>query len=86
MFKITSVDNELVDLTVKEFDLLLYMLERIDMVIPRDELIKKFWGNNVLNSRSIDMHILALRTKVFSKTKLCINTILKIGYKLTYKE
>jgi DNA-binding response OmpR family regulator len=56
------------------------------MVITREELIKKFWGNNVSNSRSIDMHILALRTKVFSKTKLTINTILKIGYKLTYKE
>ena len=81
-----KVDSELVDLTVKEFDLLLYLLERIDMVITREELIKKFWGNNVSNSRSIDMHILALRTKVFSKTKLCINTILKIGYKLTYKE
>lgn len=81
-----KVDNSFVDLTVKEFDLLIYLLERVDMVVTREELIKKFWGNNVLNSRSIDMHILALRTKVFSKTKLCINTILKIGYKLTYKE
>lgn len=81
-----KVDNEFVDLTIKEFDLLLYLLERIDMVITRDELIKKFWGNNVLNSRSIDMHIMALRGKVFSKTKLNIKTILKIGYKLTYEE
>lgn len=81
-----KVDNSFVDLTVKEFDLLIYLLERVDMVVTREELIKKFWGNNVLNSRSIDMHILALRTKVFYKTNLSINTILKVGYKLTYKE
>jgi DNA-binding response OmpR family regulator len=56
------------------------------MVVTKEELVKKFWSNNLVNSRSIDMHIMALRGKVFSKTKLEIHTILKVGYKLCYRE
>ena len=81
-----KVDDVLIELTHKEYDLLLYFVERINMVIAKDELMKKFWGHNDLNSRSIDMHIMALRTKVFSKTKLEIITILKTGYQLKIKE
>jgi DNA-binding response OmpR family regulator len=44
-----------------------------------------FWNNSASNSRSIDMHIMSIRQKVFSKTALEITTILKVGYKLTKK-
>ena len=52
------------------------------MVVTKDELIKKFWSSNKEESRSIDMHIKALRQKVFHNTKLEIITLLKVGYKL----
>ena len=65
-----------VTLTKKEFDLLLYLFERVGFVITKEELLKKFWNNSLENSRSIDMHIKALRQKVFSKTKIQIITIL----------
>mgnify|MGYP003297843308 CR=1 FL=1 len=84
--RIVKIDNNLVELTNKEFDLLLYLIERVDKIVTKEELVKMFWENNVSNSRSMDMHIMALRTKVFSKTKLEIQTILKIGYKLKSKE
>ena len=84
--RVVKVDGESIDLTHKEFELLLYLIERIDMVVTKEELIKKFWENSVSNSRTIDMHIMALRNKVFLKTELKILTILKVGYKLTYKE
>ena len=77
------IENENIVLTKKEFDLLLYLLERINMVVTKEEIIKKFWNGSTENSRSIDMHIKALRQKVFSKTKIQIITILKVGYKLT---
>lgn len=76
------VSNEEIILTRKEFDLLLFLFERINMVVTKDELIKKFWSSNKEESRSIDMHIKALRQKVFHNTKLEIITLLKVGYKL----
>ena len=77
-----KIENEDVILTKKEFDLLLYLLERINMVVTKEEIVKKFWNNSIENSRSIDMHIKALRQKVFSKTNLELITLLKVGYKL----
>ena len=74
-----------VTLTKKEFDLLLYLFERVGFVITKEELLKKFWNNSLENSRSIDMHMKALRQKVFSKTNLQLITLLKVGYKLEKK-
>ena len=74
-----------VTLTKKEFDLLLYLFERVGFVITKEELLKKFWNNSLENSRSIDMHMKALRQKVFSKTSLQLITLLKVGYKLEKK-
>lgn len=77
------VNKELIPLTRKEFDLLLYLIERIDIVVTKEELINKFWSESQEHSRSMDMHIKALRQKVFSYTNLEISTILKVGYKLS---
>jgi two-component system alkaline phosphatase synthesis response regulator PhoP len=80
--KVKINDSDII-LTKKEFDLLLYLFERINTIITKEELIKEFWSVTSENSRSIDMHINALRKKVFSKTRLEIHTILKVGYKLS---
>ena len=53
--------------------------------IIKEELLKKFWNNSLENSRSIDMHMKALRQKVFSRTSLQLITLLKVGYKLEKK-
>lgn len=76
------ISDELITLTRKEFDLLLYLFERFDTIVAKEDLIHKFWEGSTENSRSIDMHIKALRQKVFSNTDLQIITILKVGYKL----
>ena len=69
----------------KEFDLLLFFFEHINMVVTKEELIKKFWTLGAENSRSIDMHVKALRQKIFHQTKLELITLLKVGYKLIEK-
>lgn len=84
--RMIKINDEVVDLTYKEFELLLYLLERSNMIVTREELIKKFWNDSTTNSRSMDMHIMALRHKVFSRVDLEIHTLLKVGYKLTFKE
>jgi DNA-binding response OmpR family regulator len=82
--KKTVLKNDtLLNLTPKEFDLMLYLIERIDKIVTREELLKLFWNSSMSNSRSIDMHIKAIRQKIFSKTNLEIITLLKVGYKLT---
>ena len=81
--RIISVDKENIVVTPKEFDLMLYLIERIDKIVTREELLKLFWNSSMSNSRSIDMHIKAIRQKIFSKTNLEIVTLLKVGYKLT---
>ena len=83
MNRMIFVDKEQIDVTPKEFDLLLFLINRIDKVVTREELLHMFWNGSVSNSRSIDMHIKAIRQKVFSKTSLEIITLLKVGYKLT---
>lgn len=84
--RIIKINGQVVDLAFKEFELLLYLLERFNMIVTREELINKFWIDSTSNSRSMDMHIMALRHKIFSKTNLEIHTLLKVGYKLTFKE
>ena len=81
-----KIENEEIVLTKKEFDLLLYLLERVNMVVTKEEILKRFWNNSMENSRSIDMHIKALRQKVFSKTNLELCTLLKVGYKLKERQ
>jgi len=80
-----EIEGEIIELTLKELNLLIYLIERINMIVTREELVNNFWHDNVSNSRSIDMHINALRKKVFSKTKLELVTVLKVGYKLKEK-
>ena len=80
-----KVNKSFVNLTYKEFDLLLYLIERFDKIVTKEELVKRFWSQNLANSRSIDMHIMALRGKIFINTKLEIHTLLKVGYKLCYR-
>lgn len=79
------IEGEETVLTKKEFELLLYLFERVGFVITKEELLKKFWNNSLENSRSIDMHMKALRQKVFSRTNLQLITLLKVGYKLEKK-
>ena len=79
------VSKEEIILTRKEFDLLLFFFEHINMVVTKEELLKKFWTLGAENSRSIDMHVKALRQKIFHQTKLELITLLKVGYKLIEK-
>lgn len=84
--RILILNNQNIILTKKEFELLLYLIQRIDVVVTKEELISKFWKDSVEHSRSIDMHIKSLRHKVFDYTTLEITTILKVGFKLTKRQ
>jgi DNA-binding response OmpR family regulator len=54
-----------INLTLKEFDLLLFFLKKKGKVISRSELLEKVWGASQLNTdRTIDIHVCRLRKKI----------------------
>lgn len=84
--RLVKIDGNNVILTRKEYDLLLYLIERVDLIVKKEDLINSFWSDSQEHSRTIDMHIKALRQKVFMHTNLDLQTVLKVGYKLGKKQ
>lgn len=78
--------GEMVELTPKEFDLLVALLERRGAVISRQELLKEVWGygNADVNTRTVDVHLSELRRKLEEDpgNPRYILTVRKAGYRL----
>lgn len=78
-----TVDNQLVDLRTKEFDLLLTLIENKGIVLSREKLLEMVWGFDFLGeTRTVDVHIAHLRHKLRG-SQAAIETVWSVGYKLT---
>ena len=76
-------DNQLVDLTYKEFELLKILFEHKGKVLTRDYLLDKIWGYDYIGeTRTVDVHIRHLRKKLNDDENIIIETIRGVGYKL----
>lgn len=76
------VDNEEVVLTLKEFDLLKYMIENAGIVLSRDKLLEKVWGYEYEGeTRTVDVHIRTLRQKLGEAGSI-IETVRGVGYRI----
>lgn len=73
-------NNQLVALTKKEYEILVYLAKNLNKVIARDTLMLAIWGYSELDSRVLDNHIKNLRKKL---PNLHLQTIIGRGYKLT---
>lgn len=78
---IIKVDDENIDLSYKEYNLLLALLEANGDVVTRDALLKRVWGEFYDESRTLDVHIRKLRVKLKEAGEL-IETVKGIGYKI----
>lgn len=77
--------EELLELTLKEFELLLYLAQNKSRVLTRDQLLSAVWNYDFAgDTRIVDVHISHLREKVEEDTKkpIYIKTIRGLGYKL----
>lgn len=75
------VDNQKLDLSLKEFELLLLLIKHPGRVYSRDELLNLIWGIDYDGeNRTVDVHIRALRSKLGSHDEI-IQTVRGIGYK-----
>ncbi len=77
--------KERLDLTPKEFELLVYLAKHKGRVLTRDQLLSAVWNYDFAgDTRIVDVHISHLREKIERNTKkpLYIKTIRGLGYKL----
>ncbi len=74
--------RQVIELTRKEFELLLLLVSKPGKVFTRDEIYENIWGDDVIvGSRTIDVHIRKLREKLGKKY---IKTNKGIGYKFEF--
>ncbi|MFF2014612.1 response regulator transcription factor [Paenibacillus sp. NPDC058177] len=70
-----------VELTPKEYDLLVVLLKNKNIALTREQFLDKVWGGDYYGeTRTVDMHIKSLRKKLNLQEQ--IKTIYKIGYRL----
>ncbi len=78
------VDQELITLTYKEYELLMYLIEHKERVVEREELLDELWGYNAeIETRTLDIHIRTLRQKLGEIGSIYIKTIRSVGYHFT---
>ena len=78
-----TVDGARVELTLKEFELLTYLLENKARVVTREELLNHIWGYDYDGeTRTLDMHIRTLRQKLGAEAGAMVKTIRGVGYRL----
>lgn len=71
-----------VDLTLKEFELLRYLLEKQGTVLSREKILEKIWGYEIYGeTRTVDVHIRTLRQKLGDSGSL-IETVRGVGYRI----
>ncbi len=79
--------GEIVPLAGKELDLLCYLAEHRDAAVSRQELLDRIWGYAAeVSSRTVDVHVVALRKKIEldPKRPRFLRTVHGVGYKLSF--
>ena len=80
--RIVKVDDEEVELTKREFELLFYLVKNKNIVITRDQILNNVWGYDYIGETNVvDVYIRYLRTKLDDKYNVkFIHTIRGVGY------
>ena len=81
-----TVDGKKIDLSLREYELLKYLLDNEKIALSRDKILNNVWNYDYYgDSRTIDSHIKKIRHKLGKKGKY-IETIRGIGYKFEVKK
>ncbi len=81
-----KIDNKKINLTPKEYEILVYLVENKNIAISREQLLSKIWGYDFFgDDRTIDTHIKMLRNNL-GKYRDLIITIRGLGYKYSDEE
>ena len=78
---VVTVDGEEVELSFKEFELLVFFMENEGVALPRERILNSVWNYDFFgDARTIDTHVKKLRQKLKDKGSY-IKTIWGMGYK-----
>lgn len=79
--RIVKKEDKIIDLTLKEFELILLLIKNKNIALSREYLLEKIWGYEYMGeTRTIDTHIQKIRKKLDIADS--IKTVYKIGYRL----
>ena len=72
--RVVRRDNDVIELTKREYELLLTLMENINVVLSRDVLLKKVWGYETeVETNVVDVYIRYLRNKIDVPVKIAIS-------------
>lgn len=81
-----KIDDKIINITPKEFEILTYLIENKDIAISREQLLSKLWGYDFFgDDRTVDTHIKMLRSNLGIYRNL-IETVRGVGYKFSDEE
>ncbi|MBR6949882.1 MAG: response regulator transcription factor [Bacilli bacterium] len=81
-----KIDNKIIEVTPKEFEILTYLIKNKDIAISREQLLSKLWGYDYFgDDRTIDTHMKMLRSNL-GRYRDHIKTVRGIGYKFVEEE
>jgi len=77
-----ALDDQRIVLTRKEYQLLSLLVENAGEIVPREVLLSRVWGyGDQIRTRTLDVHIRRLRTKLGTYSRDYLETIFGIGYR-----
>ncbi len=83
--KLVEFQDEKLELTAKEFDLVYFLFRHEGRIISRGHILESVWGaTSELNTRTVDTHISRIRTKLMLKGKhgWLLHSVYQHGYRL----
>lgn len=84
--RIIKIDDKIVKVTPKEFDILTYFIENKNIALSRDQLLANLWGYDFFgDDRTVDTHIKMLRNNLGRYRNLIV-TVRGVGYKFVEDE
>lgn len=79
--RIVRKNNQIINLTVKEYDLLLLFIQNKNIALFRDRIYEAVWGDYYMgDSRTVDLHVQRMRKKLGLEDKIV--PVYKVGYRL----
>ncbi len=81
-----KINNKIINITPKEFEILTYLIKNKDIAISREQLLSNIWGYDYFgDDRTVDTHIKMLRNNL-GEYRNHITTVRGIGYKYVETE
>jgi DNA-binding response OmpR family regulator len=79
-----KIKGRVLDLTFKEFELLKYLAQHPGRVFTRSQLLQEIWGYDYFGgTRTVDVHIRRLRSKLGPEFEAIIGTVRNVGYRFS---